>query len=143
MPAGGLDSVKEIIGASAYACLATCDGGRPRVRPVSAFLQDDLTILVAAFAGSRKMKEIEADPRVELCFVDDSHRQVRVEGEAEVVGDVAVKAGVMESELTPAMWKKYLNGPDDPLFGLLRVRPTRFEWNVSGEVTYRTVEPPA
>ena len=105
-----------------------------------AFLQDDGSILVAAFAGSRKMKEIEANPRVELCFVDGRHWQVRAPGKAELVTDVGVKAALMEHELTPKMWKEYLSGPDDPRFGLIRIVPERFERSKSGEVTYHVLQ---
>lgn len=133
--------VDEIIAGSAYATLATCDAEGPRVRPVSAFARDDGSIWIAAFSGSRKMAEIEANPCVELCFVDGRHWHVRVRGRAIIESDIEVKAALMDDELTPEMWRTHLSGPEDPRFGLIRVAPELFEWNRSGEVTYRTVVP--
>ena len=136
-----VEDIRRIISGCKYCDMATVDGDRPRVRPVSAFLQDDMTILIAAFAKSRKMAELARNPNVELCYVDGGHNQVRVSGTAEVIDDVAVKRDVMENNLPREMWEKFFSGPEDPNFGLVRIVPERFEWNSSGEVGYRTYTP--
>src|SRR4051812_41992063 len=69
--------------------LATSDGDQPRVRPVSPIKIDRFTAFVANLMSHNKTREIAANPRIELCFVDARHDQVRITGVAEVVTDPA------------------------------------------------------
>ena len=75
-------TITRIIRSCVYGDLATiaADGKSPRVRPVCAFLQDDLTILVPSHTQTRKVAEIARSPEVEICFVDAEHWQVRAVG---------------------------------------------------------------
>ena len=97
------ETITRIIKSCVYGDLATisADGKSPSVRPVCAFLQDDLTILVPTHIKTRKIAEIEAHPEVEICFVDKEHWQVRARGAAEVVEDLDVKKRLMETTLDP------------------------------------------
>src|SRR6184192_4961877 len=67
--------------------LATADGDQPRLRPVSPVRTDGFTVYVANLRGYHKTAEIAANPRVELCYLDDRHDQVRITGVAEIVTD--------------------------------------------------------
>ena len=84
------NTIRRIITSCVYGALATvsADGNAPRVRPVCAFLQDDLTLLDPSHTATRKIEEIRSNPEVEICFVDAEHWQVRVAGAAEEVADV-------------------------------------------------------
>ena len=135
-----IKKVKEIIKSCAFACLATCDKGQPRVRPVSVFPCDDGTFLVATVTKTRKVAHIQANPKVELCYVDSGHRQVRIEGNAMVVDSIEEKGRLMKQYLNPQMWKGFFKGPDDPLFALYRIQPRKIEWMESGQVSYRSVD---
>ena len=72
-----------------------------------------------ASADSRKIGEIEADPHVELAFIDTPNGTwVNVEGEATVIRD--------DEERKRELWQKDLerwfqNGPDDPAVVLIKV----------------------
>lgn len=134
-------SIEDIVAGATCASLATSEGGRPRVRPVSAFLEPDLSLLVASFSGARKVEQMRRDPRVEILFVSQGHDQARFEGEAREIRDVEEKRRVMQTTLSDAMWKKYFSGPDDPRFALFRIRTARVEWNRTGEVEYRSAVP--
>src|SRR6516165_11233464 len=70
--------------------LATIDGDQPRLRPVSPVRTDGFTVYVANLRSYHKTGEIAANPKVELCYLDDGHNQVRITGSAEVVADRAV-----------------------------------------------------
>ena len=65
--------------------LATIDGDQPRLRPVSPVRTEGFTVYVANLRGYRKTGEIAANPKVELCYVDDHHNQVRITGVADVL----------------------------------------------------------
>jgi len=137
---GDLAKARAIINSCAYASLATCEGDQPRVRPVSVFSCDDGSFLVATVTKTRKVEQLKNNPKVELCFVDDRHRQVRIQGRAELVESIEEKGRLMKQYLSAAMWSQYFKGPDDPLFALYRIRPEHMEWMDSGQIFYRPVD---
>lgn len=138
------ETITRVIRSCVYGDLATVGAdGTPRVRPVCAFLEDDMTILVPSHTATRKVAEIGANPAVEICFVDAEHWQVRAAGRAEVVDDLAVKQRLMETTLSPKLWRGFFpEGAGDRRFVLYRIRPRSFEWMKEWELRYRRVEWP-
>src|SRR5216110_612972 len=76
-----------VIGADRFPYLATVDGDQPRLRPVSPVRTDGFTVYIANLRSYHKTAEIAANPKVELCYLDDEHNQLRITGEADVVTD--------------------------------------------------------
>ena len=143
MDATTRQTITRIIKNCVYGQLATLspDGRSPRVRPVCAFLEEDMTILVPSHIATRKIAEISANAEVEICFVDSEHWQVRASGRAEVVNDVELKRRLMETTLDPKLWQGFFpGGPTDERFILYRIRPCAFEWMKEWEMKYRRVE---
>ena len=56
-------------------------------------VDDDFTIYVANLRSYGKTREIAANPKVELCYLDEHHDQVRITGVAEVLTDAQTLAG--------------------------------------------------
>ena len=136
-------TITRIIKSCVYGDLATvsADGTRPCVRPVCAFLQDDLTILVPSHSQTRKIDEIANNANVEICFVDAEHWQVRAAGTAELVDDESVKRRLIETTLSPQLWRGFFpDGERDERFVLYRIRPSSFEWMKEWELKYRRVD---
>ena len=73
-----VDLSAKTIRAARFPFLATVDGDQPRVRPVSPVRTDGFTVYIANLRSYHKTAEIEANPRVELCYLDDGHDQVRI-----------------------------------------------------------------
>ena len=143
MDAATRETITRIIRSCVWGDLATVatDGERPSVRPVCAFLEDDLSILVPSHTKTRKVAEIEARPSVEICFVDKEHWQVRVSGQALVVDDRSVKRRLIETTLSPKLWRGFFpDGENDAQFILYRIVPERIEWMKEWELEYRVAE---
>ena len=106
------ETIVRIIKSCVYGDLATiCPiENSPRVRPVCAFLQDDLSLLIPSHSETRKIAELAANPKVEICFVDSEHWQVRVSGTAEEVRDASVKktTNFFSCSRHPRNWKPSL-----------------------------------
>ena len=137
------ETITRIIRSCVYGDLATisADGRSPRVRPVCAFLQDDLTVLVPSHTTTRKVDEITSNANVEICFVDKDHWQVRIAGVAEVEEDEAVKKMLIETTLSPQLWRGFFPGGEtDERFILYRIRPRSMEWMKEWELSYRRVD---
>ncbi len=102
--------------------LATIDGDQPRVRPVSPVRTDGFTVYVANLRSYHKTAEIAANPRVELCYLDDHHDQVRITGVAEIVTDRSLLQTLWDAN---PLLRQYLGSLDNPELILYRIRPTR------------------
>src|SRR3954462_5093297 len=93
-PAALCSLALAVIAADRFPQLATIDGDQPRVRPVSPVKTDGFTIYVANLRLYHKPAEIAANPKVELCYMDAGHNQVRLTGLAEIVTDRALLQGI-------------------------------------------------
>ena len=71
-----LKLAQTVVQADRFPYLATIDGDQPRLRPVSPVRTDGFAVYVANLRGYHKTVEIAANPKVELCYLDDQHDQV-------------------------------------------------------------------
>jgi len=104
------------------------DGGM-RARPLAiADAGDDETLYFSTSIESPKVREIEADPHVNV-VMQDGRRYVSLSGVAKVVRD----RGIIERLWSPS-WKVWFpNGVDDPSLCLLRVEPVEAAyWDMTG-----------
>jgi general stress protein 26 len=112
-----------------FPMLASMDGDQPRVRPVSPVRTTDFTAYIASFRSSHKTGEIEENVKVELCYMNEKHDQVRITGIAEQVGE---RDTIQEIWNENPLLRSYLGSVDNPEFVLYRVVPiqVRFmrEW---------------
>ena len=96
------------------------DGDQPRLRPIAPVKTEGFTVYIANLRSYGKTAEIEANPRVEICYLDGHNDQVRITGVAEVVTDKGLKAEIWESN--PHL-RNYMGDPENPDFLLYRVVP--------------------
>ncbi|MBG86310.1 MAG: pyridoxamine 5-phosphate oxidase [Verrucomicrobiales bacterium] len=120
---------QAVIRSEKFPMLASIDGDQPRLRPVSPVRTDGFTIFIANLARYHKTVEIDANPKVELCYMDSNHDQVRITGLAEVLSDRKLLEEIWASN---ALLRQYLRSPDNPELIIYRVVPSavRFmrEW---------------
>ena len=102
--------------------LATVDGDQPRVRPVSPVRVDGFTVYVANLRQYHKTVEIAACPKVELCYLDEHHNQLRITGIAEELNDRPMLEAIWESN---PLLRKYLGTISNPNLIVYRIRPVR------------------
>jgi general stress protein 26 len=130
-PAQVVERAIAVIQNAPHCFLATTDGEQPRLRPMSPVRTDSFTIFLANLHDSNKTREIERNPRVELCFLDAQNDQVRITGVAEVVTDEAILQDVLGAK---TLLHAYLETVDRTRFVLYRIRPARVrfmqEWSL-------------
>ncbi len=119
-PARLVELARGVMQADRFPHLATVDGDQPRLRPVSPVRTDGFTIYVGNLRSYHKTGEIAANPKVELCYMDDGHNQVRLTGVAEVVTDRALLQAIWNDN---PLLRQYLGSMDNPEFILYRIRP--------------------
>ena len=120
-----IDRALAVIAADRFPYLATIDGDQPRVRPVSPVRTDGFTVYVANLRAYGKTAEIAANPRVELCYLDDHHDQVRITAVAEVVTDRRLLEEIWQAN---ALLRRYLGSLDNPELIVYRMRPSRVRY---------------
>src|SRR5436305_69303 len=125
-----------VIRADRFPHLATMDGDQPRLRPVSPVRTEGFTAYVANLRGYHKTAEIEANPRVELGYLDDHHDQVRITGVAEVVTDRSLLQEIWDAN---PLLRQYLGSSDNPALIVYRIRPTRVRYMQEWALEYRNV----
>src|SRR3954454_18476880 len=124
------------VAADKFPHLATIDGDQPRVRPVSPVRTDGFTVYVANLRGYHKTAEIAANPKVELCYLDDHHDQVRLTGVAEVVTQRGLLQEIWDAN---PLLRQYLGSLDNPELIVYRIRPRRVRFMREWALEYRDV----
>jgi general stress protein 26 len=127
---------EKVMRAARFPYLATVDGDQPRVRPVSPVRTDGFSVYVANLRHYGKTAEIEANPRVELCYLDDHHDQVRITGTAEVVHDAALLRQIWDEN---PLLRQYLGAVDNPELIVYRVVPARVRFMREWALEYHEV----
>lgn len=135
-PADVLQRARAVVQADRFPHLATLDGDQPRLRPVSPVRTDGFTVYVANLRGYHKTGEIAANPKVELCYLDDHHDQVRITGVAEVVTDRALLQAIWDAN---PLLRQYLGSLDNPELIVYRLRPTRVRYMQEWALEYMNV----
>ena len=105
-----------------FPMLASVAGTRPRVRPVSPAAVKGFTVYVASLRSSGKTAELAANSAVELCYLDDGHDQVRIEGRAELITDPDVLEEIWDGY---PLLRSFLGSIENPEFMLYRICPQR------------------
>jgi general stress protein 26 len=122
--------------AAKFPVLASIDGDKPRVRPVSPVRTDGFTVYVANLRMYHKTAEIAANPNVELCYCDPDHNQVRIEGVAEVLADRPLLEQIWADN--PLM-RQFLGSLDNPALIVYRIVPRKVRYMREWALAYHDV----
>jgi general stress protein 26 len=131
------DRALAVVQADRFPHLATVDGQQPRLRPVSPVRTEEFTVYVANLRRYGKTAEIAANPRVELCYLDDHHDQVRITGVAEVVTDRGLLQEIWDAN---PLLRHYLGSLDNPELIVYCIRPQRVRYMQEWALEYHEVE---
>ena len=124
-PAEVRDLALAVVAGDRFPMLASIDGEQPRLRPVSPVRTDGFVVYVANLRQYHKTAEIAANPRVELCYMDPGHDQVRITGTAEIVDDRPLLEEIWKEN---PLLQQYLGSIDNPDLIVYRIRPSRVRY---------------
>ncbi|MCA9271128.1 MAG: pyridoxamine 5'-phosphate oxidase family protein [Planctomycetales bacterium] len=125
-----------VIAADRFPDLATIERDQPRVRPVSPVRTDGFTVYVANLRSYAKTEQIAANPKVELCYLDGDHNQVRITAVAEIVSDRALLEEIWAAN--PLM-RQYLGSIDNPELIVYRMTPQQVRYMQEWALEYYDV----
>lgn len=127
---------RQVLEDDRFPYLATLDGDQPRLRPVSPVRTEGFTVYVANLRRYHKTAEIEANPKVELCYMDKGHNQVRITGVAEVLTDLGQLRQIWDDN---PLLRQYLGSLDNPELLVYRVVPNRVRYMREWALEYQDV----
>lgn len=128
---------QAVIKKAKFPMLATMDGDQPRVRPVSPVRVDGFTIYIANLKSYEKTAQIQANPKVELCYLDEDHNQVRITGIAEALQDRPLLEDIWQKN---RLLEHYLGSIDNPELIVYRIVPERVTYMQEWALTYWEVK---
>lgn len=118
------DEVIDVIRDAGFCLFATAEDDQPRVRPMMPYYTEDGELIVAMLGRSRSIKQIQKNPKVELCYVDRKMWYCRIQGTAKLE-DNAEKKEILWNNIP--MLKQYFGGIDDPNFNLITITIDKVE----------------
>jgi general stress protein 26 len=101
-----------------------------------------MSIWVTTRGTSRKVKQLQENPKICLAFVEppDGDKAVTVIGEAQIIPDIEKKRRVWK--LAPFdLYEHFPNGPESDDFCLLKIAINKIEWREIGTGTAKIYEP--
>ena len=131
-----VELAQNTIRSARFPQLATLDGDQPRLRPVSPVRVDGFTIYVANLKQYHKTQEISCNPKVELCYLDNDHNQVRITGVAEVLTDQELLQDIWDSN---PLLRQYLGSVDNPNLIIYRILPNHVRYMKEWALEYYEV----
>jgi general stress protein 26 len=138
-PAELLNLAQSVVRADRFPHLATLDGDQPRLRPISPVKTDGFTVYFANLRSYHKTQEIAANPKVELCYLDDRHDQVRITGEAIRVTDRALLQEIWDAN---PLLRQYLGSLENPELIVYCIKPGRVRFMQEWALEYYEVPLP-
>ena len=119
-----------------FPMLSSIDGDQPRLRPVSPVKTDGFTVYVANLKAYHKTQEIAANPKVELCYMDSKHDQVRITGVAEVLEERDELQAIWDAN---PLLRQYLGTIDNPMLIVYIIVPTQVRFMREWALEYHEV----
>ena len=135
-PAKLPELARAVVAADRFPYLASMDGDQPRVRPVSPVRTEGFVVYIANLKMYHKTAEIAANPKVELCYLDDKHDQVRITGVAEVVSERSVLQEIWDAN---PLLRQYLGSLDNPMLIVYRIIPNQVRFMREWALDYHDV----
>jgi len=131
-----VELARQVLAADRFPYLSTIEGNQPRVRPVSPVRTEGFTVYVANLRFYGKTAQIAANPKVELCYLDSGHNQVRITGNAEIVTDRSLLEQIWQEN--PLM-RQYLGSLDNPELIVYRIVPNHVRYMQEWALAYHDV----
>ena len=127
---------QSVMNEAKFPMLSSIDGDQPRLRPVSPVKTDGFTVYVANLKAYHKTQEIAANPKVELCYMDSKHDQVRITGVAEVLRKRDELQAIWDGN---PLLRQYLGTIDNPMLIVYRIVPRQVRFMREWALEYHEV----
>ena len=119
----------------AFGFLATCEGVKPKVRPMSAKYFSD-KILCSTFSNSDKVKQLKGNDNCEMTWMFDDMSHLRVSGKIQFINELEMKGKFLDFH---PMLKEYFKQKEDPNYALFEIIPEKVQFMGVGAMDYTQI----
>ena len=126
----------RVVAEDRFPYLASMEGDQPRLRPVSPVRTEGFIVYVANLRSYGKTAEIAANPKVELCYLDEGHDQVRITAVAGVLDDRETLESIWNEN---PLLRQYLGSVDNPELIIYKMKPARVRFMREWALEYHEV----
>ena len=127
-----LREVIDKFGTLSHVVLATVEGTKPRLRPMT-LVRHGASFFFATGSEANKVKQLESNPQVEIILQwkeESNNGYIRLDGKAVRESNKETVADLYERfEYLSKLWK----GPDDPTLVVYRVEARYYDYMKPGE----------
>lgn len=117
--------------------LATVDAdGAPHARPVDIGVIYEGEVYFSTFSDSRKVRQLEANSKVQVVWLSPNMSQVRLSGEAALVKDETVRKSYLEDNTDAS---QMFTGEAYQKYQLYKIGPTDVEYLGPDDASYTLV----
>ncbi|MED4599503.1 pyridoxamine 5'-phosphate oxidase family protein [Paenibacillus validus] len=120
------DQIAGVLAANRICSFGTVDGNKPMVRDMALF-HEGLTLYLATNSKTDKVDELQNNPNVHVLVGYDGKRSsdiLQIQARAEICKDNALR-----ERLWNESFKAWFQGPHDPDYVILEIKPERIEYN--------------
>lgn len=109
-----LEKAVQFLKANPVQYLATIGvDGKPKVRPFQFMMEKDKKLYFCTCNEKKVFRELQKNPYVELCVLNNKMEWIRIAGNIEFTDDEKIKKSIIENnELVKGIYKKW----DNPIF---------------------------
>jgi len=105
--------------------MGTVEGNRPHVRPMRPYIDEANNIWLISHVDTQKIKEIEANNRVELCTLGDDNEVLRIIGQLEPedqVGSLVLVNIKNKMFISMPQLQEFFTGPEDSSIAIYHLK---------------------
>jgi uncharacterized pyridoxamine 5'-phosphate oxidase family protein len=132
-----IEQVKQFIKEVRWGFLATTDGRKVGVRPMSGLAWKDNQLLCATGASSDKVAQLGKVPYAEYCFCDSTGKHIRIAGPCSISTDNAEKLWLYKA--VPTL-KDHISDPASPDYVVLKMSPDNIRVMGGTDMKYEQVK---
>jgi uncharacterized pyridoxamine 5'-phosphate oxidase family protein len=132
-----IEQVKQFIKEVRWGFLATTDGRKVGVRPMSGLAWKDNQLLCATFSASDKVAQLGKVPYAEYCFCDSTGKHVRITGPCTISTDNAEKLWLFKA--VPSL-KDHISDPAGPEYVVIKMTPENIRVMETTDMAYKQLE---
>ena len=117
-----METVKKFMKEVGWGALATTDGQKVGVRPMSGWAWIGSELWCATGSTSDKVKQLEKVGYAEYCFCNKEGLHIRIAGTCTVSSDNSEKLQLYKAN---ALLKDHIKDPADPEYVVIKLKPER------------------
>ena len=133
-----IEEVKQLMQEVGWGSLATTDGKKVGVRPMSGWAWMENELWCASDKASDKIAQLRMVPYAEYCFCNKEGQHARLAGPCTISYDNDEKLKLYQAN---PILKDHIEDPSSPDYVVIKLKPDRIRLMDMTDMTYKDIDP--